>query len=71
MRQTGAVSIAFLSGTLAGLAAGATLGLLLAPAKGSQTRRKLLRRAEEIGDRVTELANDAKEAVEGGRRRFA
>jgi gas vesicle protein len=66
--------LAFLGGTLFGLAVGATLGVFFAPAKGARTRRLLARKAEEIGDRATEMAETAREAVERGverGRRFA
>ena len=39
-----------LLGVLAGLAAGAVLGILLAPDKGSNTRKKILDKGEELAD---------------------
>ena len=45
-------------GMLAGLAAGAAVGLLTAPHSGRHTRRLLRRRGEEIQDRVTEASED-------------
>jgi gas vesicle protein len=39
-----------LVGLLAGLTAGAILGVLLAPAKGSETRRKIMEKGEEYAD---------------------
>ncbi|MDP1725228.1 MAG: YtxH domain-containing protein [Bacteroidota bacterium] len=39
-----------LLGVLAGLAAGALMGILLAPDKGSQTRRKILGKGEDFAD---------------------
>ena len=61
--------LAFLGGSILGLAVGATLGLLFAPAKGTHTRRQLARKAEEIGDRATALAAEgAHAAIEIGRR---
>jgi gas vesicle protein len=71
MRHIRDSRLAFLGGSLLGLAVGAALGILFAPARGSRTRRQLTRRAEEVGERVTELADDAKDALERGRRRFA
>lgn len=50
-----------LLGVLAGLAAGALMGILLAPDKGSQTRRKILGKGEDFADalkeKFDELAN--------------
>ena len=45
-------------GILAGVAAGAAIGILLAPDKGSETRRK-------IRDRSSELADGIKEKFDG------
>jgi len=46
-------------GVLAGLAAGAVLGILLAPDKGSNTRKKIYgqgsKYAEELKDKISEL----------------
>ncbi len=39
-----------LLGLLAGVAAGALLGILFAPEKGSVTRKKMSKKAEEYGD---------------------
>ncbi len=38
-----------LLGVLAGTAAGAIIGLKLAPQKGSRTRRRILRKSEDLG----------------------
>ena len=43
----------------AGLAAGAALGMLLAPEKGSETRNR-------INDSLTELGNELREKVNSG-----
>ena len=43
-----------LLGVLAGLAAGAVLGILLAPDKGSETRKKILSKGEELADDLKE-----------------
>ena len=70
-RTTNNLPIAFLGGSLLGLAVGAALGVFFAPAKGARTRRQLARKAEELGDRATEMAETAREALERGRRRIA
>lgn len=59
MKTTGKIVIA----AAAGLAAGTILGILLAPDKGSETRRKL----DEEGKR---FADDLKETVRRGKEKF-
>jgi len=48
---------------LAGAAAGVIAGLLLAPDKGSETRKKIAGKAKEFGDRVKGKANEFGETV--------
>lgn len=54
-----------LLGILAGIAAGATLGILLAPDKGSNTRKKILKKgddyAEELGSKFNDFIAGAKD----------
>ena len=45
-------------GVLAGLAAGALAGILLAPAKGSETRKKILTTGEDLFDSVKDKFDD-------------
>ena len=42
---------------LAGVAAGVVAGILLAPDKGSETRRKMEKKAREFSDNLKEKAN--------------
>jgi len=47
-----------LLGVLAGLAAGALVGILFAPEKGSVTRKKMSKKAEDFTDGLKEKFNE-------------
>lgn len=47
-----------LIGVIAGIAAGALIGILLAPDKGSVTRKKLTDKADEYANGLTERFNE-------------
>jgi gas vesicle protein len=56
----------FAMGLLVGAAAGAVLGILFAPARGSETRRTLARKGEEYAeDLKNQLTDKFNELVEG------
>jgi gas vesicle protein len=52
-----------LLGVVAGAAVGAVLGILFAPDKGENTRRKIARKAEDLRDDIKERANHLAEIV--------
>lgn len=45
-------------GVLVGIAAGAALGILFAPEKGSRTRKKIVRKGEDIANTLDEKINE-------------
>ena len=51
-------------GIVGGLAAGAILGVLFAPDKGSNTRKKIARKSGELKDNVKESFNEFLTSVE-------
>ncbi|MGD0581455.1 MAG: YtxH domain-containing protein [Bacteroidales bacterium] len=53
---------------LAGVAAGALLGVLFAPDKGSETRKKFSRKGEDYAEELTEKFN---ELITGFKEKFA
>jgi gas vesicle protein len=50
---------------LTGLAAGAAIGTLMAPDKGSKTRDKLAASARDFGDMLKEKRDEGMEALQG------
>ena len=52
-----------LLGVLAGVAAGAVLGILFAPDKGSVTRKKITKKSEDYADTVKEKFNDFLDSI--------
>lgn len=53
-----------LAAVAAGIAAGAILGILFAPDKGSETRRKINEQGKKFADGVKDKFKDFKEDVE-------
>ena len=54
-----------LLGVVAGLAAGALLGILFSPEKGSDTRRLIKRKSEDLADELKDKFEDFLETVSG------
>jgi gas vesicle protein len=54
-----------LAAVAAGVAAGAVLGILFAPDKGSETRRKINEQGKKMADGVKEKFNKGKEKFNG------
>jgi hypothetical protein len=52
-----------LLGLIAGVAIGGALGILLAPDKGSETRRKIVEKGSELGDTISESVTGLGEKV--------
>ena len=52
-----------LLGVLAGVAVGATLGILFAPDKGSTTRKKISRKADDYSEELEEKFNEFIEGI--------
>lgn len=71
MRDKNRWILGTLAGLAVGLGVGAALGLLYAPEKGRKTRREIVKRAERLGDRASEVLESAEDLLEAGRRRLA
>jgi gas vesicle protein len=52
-------------GVLAGVAAGAILGILFAPAKGSDTRKNICKKGEDYTDAIKDKFNEFIEEISG------
>jgi gas vesicle protein len=50
-----------LMGFLVGAAVGGVLGILLAPDKGTETRRKIIEKGNDLGDSITGLGETIKD----------
>ena len=53
---------------LAGVALGAVAGVLLAPASGEKTRRKIVRKAEDMRDQLTDLVDKGESLMQDAKR---
>ena len=53
----------FLVGVLAGAAAGVVVGLILAPDKGSETRKKISEKAGKLADAILHKAEETLDKV--------
>lgn len=49
---------------LTALAAGAALGVLLAPASGAETRKKLMKKGADLKDRLAEMMEEGEELID-------
>ncbi|HEX2922282.1 MAG TPA: YtxH domain-containing protein [Bacteroidales bacterium] len=69
--KTSSLVISLIAGVVAGAAAGAILGILYAPDKGTETRRKISKRGEELRDNLRNkfesVRHDASDLIDKGR----
>ena len=56
-------SYKLLTGILVGAAAGAVLGILFAPDKGSETRKKIKEKGKDLGDAIRNRFGELEEAI--------
>ncbi len=52
-----------LLGIIAGAAIGGALGILLAPDKGSETRRKIVEKGNDLGDSLSSFSDTVKDKI--------
>lgn len=52
-----------LTGVLVGAAAGAVLGILFAPDKGSETRKKIAQKGRDLSDNLRNKFSDLEDAI--------
>jgi gas vesicle protein len=71
MRNKNRWILGMLTGLTVGLGVGAVLGLLYAPEKGKKTRKEILKRAERLGDRASDVLGSAEDLIEASRRKLA
>jgi gas vesicle protein len=57
-------------GFLAGAAIGGALGILLAPDKGTETRRKIMEKGSDLGDAFKDKFNDVKDKFNDVKEKF-
>jgi gas vesicle protein len=57
-------------GFLAGAAIGGALGILLAPDKGSETRKKIMEKGNDLSDAVKDKFNDVKDRFNDVKEKF-
>lgn len=57
-----------MSKILTGLLAGIAIGILIAPDKGSETRRKISERLNDVKDSVEGFVSESKDTLESGYR---
>lgn len=64
MNKPGTHTSGFLAGLLIGAIAGIIAGILLAPDKGSETRRKIITKTNEFSDDLPDRLEELKSAIE-------
>ncbi len=64
MNKQGSGAMNFIAGLLIGAVAGAIAGVLLAPSKGTETRRKIISEADEFTDSLHDRIDALKATIE-------